>query len=716
MSSMSSSWTRVIAVSLILIMLLPAIPSAVGGTGRAGDPWWDNDWRCRREIQLNYTGPGQLDGYQVMMNISYSPNMSADFSDLRFTQTVSGQTRVLGHWIQRKMDGQWAMVWVRVEKISTGSASVDMYYGNPSATAGSNGTTTFEFFDDFINDTSSRYTKLMKITGPYSSVLTYHTRDCSGEDALHPPGRMVWSMKMTQYQAEGWGAFWTWGFTQNGSDAMNGTNLTSFNIYANLDTTATTSYPAMLLSTAAATASNSSDRPMVRIEKNKYYDYCITAASGITSARVSDGDNVLFSPSVPMMTDISRYFYMSTFNGISSNPGPNRISWDGGTNGIVYTECSHRNSRMEFYMDYVFFTKYASPEPTYRVLAEETRLSWLEGVFVGLDYSPQHPSEGDLVNITAQLRNPLDEALSLSVSIRVDSRGKDFRSSKEIYTAILSKGARETFLVSTSWLSVGGNFTIWCGVNGTSVGSKDIRVNHIPTITAIPDVILQEGQSWTYRVLAEDLDSGDVISYSDDSPLFSIGPSGTISFTSVNAQVGTSRITITVRDSVGAEAKTAFNLTIGDVNAPPTNVRIISPADGASFPSNTEIALKGAADDADIAHGDVLTFVWYMDGKEVGRGSNLTVGGAGARLDSGVHSIQLRVSDLAGVSNSSAIIGIRVQEGTGTNTTTGDNFGFLLPIAIIMLAISIIVLAVVLRRGRNAQQEDPGYDFQNGRR
>ena len=78
--------------------------------------------------------------------VAYDADMKADYSDIRFFDT--GVNMELAYWIERA-DGSSATVWIK----TGGSASIDMYYGNPEATAASNGSRVFEFFDDFTGTT-----------------------------------------------------------------------------------------------------------------------------------------------------------------------------------------------------------------------------------------------------------------------------------------------------------------------------------------------------------------------------------------------------------------------------------------------------------------------------------------------------------------------------------------------------------------------------------
>jgi hypothetical protein len=84
----------------------------------------------------------------------YQAKARLDYEDIRFTDS-DGST-LLNYW--QEADGRF---WVKVPSIPASSTkTIYVYYGNPGATSASNGTLTFDFFDDFLGtslDTSKWY-------------------------------------------------------------------------------------------------------------------------------------------------------------------------------------------------------------------------------------------------------------------------------------------------------------------------------------------------------------------------------------------------------------------------------------------------------------------------------------------------------------------------------------------------------------------------------
>lgn len=139
--------------------------------------WSDTytSWAKRQAVTVTNSGSVQTD-YQVKVSITYDADMQADFDDLRFTNSAG---TALNYWIQSKTDSTSAIVWVKVDSLAgSGDTTLYMYYGNSSASAGTDGVNTFMLFDAFSSATldSSKWTTggstgtLYTITGDTLSV------------------------------------------------------------------------------------------------------------------------------------------------------------------------------------------------------------------------------------------------------------------------------------------------------------------------------------------------------------------------------------------------------------------------------------------------------------------------------------------------------------------------------------------------------------------
>ncbi len=112
--------------------------------------WWNSGWSNRKPINLNVSSGSTPMDYQVLLNITYDNGMDSNFSDIRFIN-YSDNTTELDYWIEDKSEGNWANIWVEINNsiVTTNQTHLWMYYGNPSVESNSNGSNTFEFFDNF---------------------------------------------------------------------------------------------------------------------------------------------------------------------------------------------------------------------------------------------------------------------------------------------------------------------------------------------------------------------------------------------------------------------------------------------------------------------------------------------------------------------------------------------------------------------------------------
>ena len=101
-------------------------------------------WSFYRQITLSPATPSA--NFQVMVTLAagqYSNMNSTDGRDLRFYDNANNNCE---YWIQTWNTSGTSTIWVKVP--TSGETTLAMYYGNASASAASNGTNTFAFFND----------------------------------------------------------------------------------------------------------------------------------------------------------------------------------------------------------------------------------------------------------------------------------------------------------------------------------------------------------------------------------------------------------------------------------------------------------------------------------------------------------------------------------------------------------------------------------------
>jgi uncharacterized repeat protein (TIGR01451 family) len=120
------------------------------GIEQNGPPWDGHEnWNYR--IPVTISSGTSLAWYQILVTLDDSNfnfnQAQPDGSDIRFTHTDG--TTELSYWIESwNASTQLARIWVKVPGLASGDTTIYLYYDNPNATSTSNGSNTFDSFDD----------------------------------------------------------------------------------------------------------------------------------------------------------------------------------------------------------------------------------------------------------------------------------------------------------------------------------------------------------------------------------------------------------------------------------------------------------------------------------------------------------------------------------------------------------------------------------------
>jgi hypothetical protein len=127
---------------IVVTLILGFVPDATAQGPGVG-------WQYYRTIALSPVTPSA--GFQLKITLSTATlgnpyaSINTNGSDLRFYDNNDVNCN---YWIETWNTSGNSVIWVKVA--SSGATSLRMYYGNASATAASNGSNTFDFFDDFL--------------------------------------------------------------------------------------------------------------------------------------------------------------------------------------------------------------------------------------------------------------------------------------------------------------------------------------------------------------------------------------------------------------------------------------------------------------------------------------------------------------------------------------------------------------------------------------
>src|SRR5262249_48036111 len=108
-------------------------------------------WLFRNQVTISNPAATTLTAFQVNVPLGSGFDFTkprSDGGDIRFTD--SDGVTLLPYWIEGWNAGSGsASVWVKVPTIPAAGTTIYLYYGNAAATTASNGSSTFNFFDDF---------------------------------------------------------------------------------------------------------------------------------------------------------------------------------------------------------------------------------------------------------------------------------------------------------------------------------------------------------------------------------------------------------------------------------------------------------------------------------------------------------------------------------------------------------------------------------------
>jgi len=140
-----------------------AVVGKVLANSNSNESGWLTGWKYRKGHVIIGSTAGDVTEYQVRIVVHYDNGTDSgehvycdmmckpDFGDVRFT--ANDGVTLLPYWVEEKVDGDYAVFWVRVPYIPAypESTKIYIYYGNENATLASSGEDTFLFFDDFEN-------------------------------------------------------------------------------------------------------------------------------------------------------------------------------------------------------------------------------------------------------------------------------------------------------------------------------------------------------------------------------------------------------------------------------------------------------------------------------------------------------------------------------------------------------------------------------------
>lgn len=242
-------------------------------------------------------------------------------------------------------------------------------------------------------------------------------------------------------------------------------------------------------------------------------------------------------------------------------------------------------------------------------------------------------------------------------------------------------GNQVTYIPAANWNGNDSfNYTITDNREGTATASVAVSVSPVndgPAFAPLANANATEDMAFTGNIAsaASDIDTGDTLTFSKVSgPIWlTVAPSGALSGTPANAEVGSNNFVLRVTDAAGASADRSFSITVANVNDTPvfTITPIAGPAGNEGQAYNASIT--GSAVDVDavdtLVYSKVSGPAWLNVAED---GSLFGVPGSG---DTGTNAFVVRATDQAGAFAESPLtisIATLGNNGIWTNTNGGS--------------------------------------------
>ncbi len=160
------------------------------------------------------------------------------------------------------------------------------------------------------------------------------------------------------------------------------------------------------------------------------------------------------------------------------------------------------------------------------------------------------------------------------------------------------------------------------GLNSTSltIWLNILPINDDPILDPISDLFMTQGDEKTVQLVGSDPMDDGTVTYGIDvftaidgittSDYTFSNLTGLLVINATNEMVGVYEVTAWAEDTDGAKAEQKFNVTIYNLNDRPGSVTIIEPGDGEQFDHDAMIVFDVTFVDADVQHGQVITFTW----------------------------------------------------------------------------------------------------------
>ncbi|HEY3309491.1 MAG TPA: DUF2341 domain-containing protein [Desulfuromonadaceae bacterium] len=265
-------------------------------------------------------------------------SVSTTCDDLRFTE--SDGTTLLNYWVESGCGTVSTKVWLKLPTLPAGPRSLYLYWANPTASAMSSGTATFDFFDDFTGTTIDTGKWVKADNGAYLS---------QNNEIIATGGSGVWGSN-TMYSVANFARPFV-------LELKHKQTAGSYMMFGAKDTSASTTYG--------------------------YYHYAAYPVIG-TILQVYESGSYRGTNLAPIASNVWEYYKFEVLGTgakyyVGTSPAAYTLFYDSVYSTASPLKIGFDNDNQAFSMDDVRVRKYATPLPTFTVGAFETAAYSLTG-------------------------------------------------------------------------------------------------------------------------------------------------------------------------------------------------------------------------------------------------------------------------------------------------------------------------------------------------
>ncbi len=225
-------------------------------------------------------------------------------------------------------------------------------------------------------------------------------------------------------------------------------------------------------------------------------------------------------------------------------------------------------------------------------------------------------------------------------------------------------------------------------------------VNHPPSFTPVADQVAVEDTAWFVDLVITDIDANDTIMFTGTAPFPIPQAGGRVMWTPRQNDVGDNPVRIEAADAAGAVAVLAFDLTVLEVDDPPT-VLLRSPVNGSAYNFHGPIPLRAEGTDEEGKH---LTYEWSW--RYESRGTStwkpVTTGPDGLWTMAPPGRLVLRVTASDGNHTATGDVTVEV---ASPPDERGSGAGIVIAAGVVLLV--VVILLVVMRARRHTPPKPP---------